>query len=265
MLPYPHIDSVLFSLNKHLQIRWYGLLYLIGFALCWYTMRLHTQRVPGWEKSEKLSDLLFYGALGVVLGGRGGYMLFYAFPEWIRDPLQFFKIWQGGMSFHGGLVGVIVALLFFCYRYHEKFWVVSDIVAPSVPLALAAGRLGNFINGELWGKVTDVPWAMIFPHGGPFPRHPSPLYAMLLEGGVLFSLLWIFSRKPRPVGVVSGLFLLGYGMIRIIEECFREPDPQFGYLAFECVTMGQLLCLPMVVVGLFLIISGYQRHPCNNI
>lgn len=252
MLNYPEINPVALHISDTLQIKWYGIMYLLGFALCWLAVRVRTRTQPGWESTEKLNDLLFYVALGVILGGRIGYMLFYALPDLLTDPLQLFKIWQGGMSFHGGLIGVILALMLYARHYRLPFLVVSDLIAPAVPLALCTGRMGNFINGELWGRATDVSWAMIFPHVDQIPRHPSQLYAVLLEGFLLFTLLWCYSKKPRPLGTLSGAFLMGYALIRIAEEYFRQPDPQYGYLAFGWLTMGQLLCLPMLIFGLYL-------------
>ncbi len=254
MLEYPNINPVILHITDTFQIRWYGVMYLVGFAAGWVLLRLRTKSLPGWETTDKLNDLLFYVALGVILGGRIGYMLFYALPDWLAHPTELFKIWQGGMSFHGGLLGVVVATWYFSRRFQDPFWVIGDLIAPVIPIALGAGRVGNFINGELWGRVTDVPWAMVFPHAGPLPRHPSQLYAVLLEGVLLFTLLWIYSSKPRKRGAVAGLFLLGYGCIRIFEEFFRQPDPQYGYLAFGWLTMGQLLCLPMILVGLLLMV-----------
>ncbi|MCS5712551.1 prolipoprotein diacylglyceryl transferase [Candidatus Berkiella aquae] len=259
MIEYPNINPVALHITDAFQIRWYGIMYLVGFVACWLAARIRTKSLPGWESPERLNDLLFYTAMGVVLGGRIGYMLFYAMPDWLEDPLQLFKIWQGGMSFHGGLLGVIISTALFARHQQYPFWVIGDIIAPTVPLAIATGRLGNFINGELWGKVTDVPWAMVFPQAGFLPRHPFPLYAIALEGGLLFMLVWLYSSKQRHVGAVSGIFLLGYGVIRIFEEFFRQPDPQYGYFAFGWLTMGQILCLPMILFGLYLLLKPRQQ------
>jgi phosphatidylglycerol:prolipoprotein diacylglycerol transferase len=212
----------------------------------------------GWEKSQ-VEDLLFYGAIGVIIGGRIGYALFYDLPNVINNPLNLFKVWQGGMSFHGGLLGVLLAIWLFGRKTNRSFFEISDFVAPLVPLGLFFGRIGNFINGELWGRVSDVPWAMVFPTGGPLARHPSQLYQAMMEGLLLFIILWWFSAKTRPRAAVSGLFLLGYGCFRFIAEFFRVPDPQYGYLAFNWFTMGQLLCVPMIIAGLIIIIWAYQR------
>jgi phosphatidylglycerol:prolipoprotein diacylglycerol transferase len=228
-------------------------MYLVGFALAWLVIRLRTKRLAGWESTEKVSDLIFYMAVGAILGGRIGYCLFYGLPDLIAHPSHIFKIWEGGMSFHGGLLGVIVGTWLFARHYKMRFWEVGDIIAPAVPLGLGMGRLGNFINGELWGRVTDVPWAMVFPYAGPLPRHPSQLYGVLLEGVLLFIIIWFYSRKPRPTGSVAGLFLLCYGLVRIFEEFFRLPDPQYGYLAFDWLTMGQILCVPMLIAGVFMV------------
>ena len=255
MLTYPIIDPVALRISDAVQIRWYGIMYLIGFAACWIAGRIRTRHLPGWESTDRINDLLFYTALGVVLGGRIGYTLFYAFADWIHGPLLIFKIWQGGMSFHGGLLGVVVSTALFAKHTRLSFLELGDIIAPTVPLALATGRIGNFINGELWGKITTVPWGMVFPRAGLYPRHPSPLYAVLLEGVLLFLIVWIYSAKPREVGKVSGMFLISYALIRMAEEFYRVPDPQFGYLALGWVTMGQLLCLPMILLGGYLLFN----------
>src|SRR5690606_17838263 len=214
MLQFPAIDPVAFSLGP-LQVHWYGLMYLIGIGGGWLLARSRALRAgSGWTE-EEVSDLTFYVALGVVLGGRIGYVLFYMLPDdpgrLLADPLTIFQVWEGGMSFHGGLLGVIAAVALFCRQKRKSVFHVLDFVAPVVPIGLGAGRLGNFINGELWGRVTDVPWAMVFPTGGPLPRHPSQLYEFLLEGVVLFAVLWLWSARPRPTFAVAGLFSLLYG------------------------------------------------------
>lgn len=259
MLTYPKIDPVLISLTEHLQIRWYGVMYLVAFALAWGLMRVRTRHQPGWESTERLNDFTFYTAMGVMLGGRIGYLLFYMPLAWVHDPLLLFKVWQGGMSFHGGLLGVMASTWLFCHYTRTGFVQIGDWLAPCIPLGLAMGRLGNFINAELWGRVTTVPWGMVFPGGGFLPRHPSQLYAIALEGVLLFSILWIYGRKPRKSGRVMGLFLLGYGVIRFIEEFFREPDPQYGTLAWDWLTMGQVLCVPMAILGLYLMLGYHAR------
>ena len=251
MLTYPDINPVCLSITDHIQIHWYGVMYLLAFAFCWVLIRMRTRNEPGWESSDRLNDLMSYTAMGVIIGGRLGYLLFYMPMAWLQDPLVMFRIWQGGMSFHGGLLGVMMSTWIFCKRTHESYIAVGDWIAPAIPVGLAMGRWGNFINAELWGRVTDVPWAMVFPGAGPFARHPSQLYAILLEGVLLFTVLWIYAKKPRKPGSVMGLFLMGYGIVRFIEEFFRQPDPQYGYLAFGWLTMGQLLCLPMILLGLY--------------
>ncbi len=253
---YPTIDPVAVSLGP-LQIHWYGLMYLFGFVGAWWLGRVRAARYD-WT-AEQVEDLLFYGAIGVIVGGRVGYALFYDFPSLVENPLNLFKVWQGGMSFHGGLIGVLLAFGFFARKTGKSYFHISDFIAPMVPIGLFFGRIGNFINGELWGKVSDVPWAMVFPTGGPLARHPSQLYEAALEGALLFLILWWFSAKPKPVGAVSGLFLLGYGVFRSLVELVRVPDQQYGYLFFEWLTMGQILSLPMILMGLFFIARAYRR------
>lgn len=264
MLKYPQIDPVALHLGP-LQIRWYGLTYLIGFALGWLLVlwRVKRYKLP-WTK-EEIGDLTFYLALGVILGGRLGYMLFYAFSEFIHNPFMLFKVWEGGMSFHGGLLGVVIAIVIFAKIKHKKILDIMDLVAPVTPLGLAAGRIGNFINAELWGRPTDVPWSMVFPTADPMPRHPSQLYEFALEGIVLFIILWWYAAKPRLRGQVSAMFLICYPIARIFCEFFREPDSQFGYLAFGWVTMGQLLSIPMFVAGLILFwwTKRDEKLPCT--
>ncbi|MEG1347064.1 MAG: prolipoprotein diacylglyceryl transferase, partial [Hafnia sp.] len=248
-LHFPSFDPVIFSIGP-VSLHWYGLMYLVGFVFAmWLAVRRANKPGSGWTKDE-VENLLYVGFLGVFLGGRIGYVLFYNFPLFLENPLYLFKVWDGGMSFHGGLIGVIVVMLVFAYRTKRNFFQVSDFIAPLIPFGLGAGRLGNFINGELWGRVTtDTPWAMLFPSSrsediplaasnpqwqeilnqyGVLPRHPSQLYELLLEGVVLFIILNLFIRKPRPMGSVSGLFLIGYGAFRIIVEFFRQPDAQLG-------------------------------------
>lgn len=257
---YPLIDPVALNLGP-LQIYWYGLMYLFGFVAAWGLARMRASS-HGWQHNE-IDDLLFYGALGVIIGGRLGYALFYDLAANLDNPINVLKIWQGGMSFHGGLIGVLVAFWWFARKTGKEFFQVSDFIAPMVPLGLFAGRIGNFINGELWGRVSDVPWAMVFPGGGPLPRHPSQLYQAMLEGLLLFILLWWFSSKPRPRMAVSGLFLTGYGVFRFLVEFVRVPDPQYGYLAFDWFTMGQLLCLPMIIAGSVMLWLAYQAKPAK--
>ncbi|MCG7490520.1 MULTISPECIES: prolipoprotein diacylglyceryl transferase [Vibrio] len=256
-LEFPNIDPVLISLGP-LSIRWYGLMYLIGFAFAlWLANRRADQADSGWTR-EQVSDLLFAGFLGVVIGGRIGYVVFYNFDLFLQDPLYLFKVWTGGMSFHGGLLGVISAMFWYAKKNGRTFFGVADFIAPLVPFGLGMGRLGNFMNGELWGRVTDVPWAMVFPTGGPLPRHPSQLYEMALEGIVLFLILNWFIKKPRPLGAVSGLFLAGYGSFRFLVEYVREPDAHLGLFG-GFISMGQILSLPMVIGGILMMLWAYKR------
>ncbi|MDH5357648.1 MAG: prolipoprotein diacylglyceryl transferase [Gammaproteobacteria bacterium] len=254
---YPAIDPVALSLGP-VQIHWYGLMYLLGFVGAWWLGRVRAERY-GWTVTE-VEDLLFYGAIGVIVGGRLGYALFYDLPNNLDNPLNVLKVWQGGMSFHGGLLGVLMAFWLFARKTGKSYFTISDFIAPMVPIGLLTGRIGNFINGELWGKVSDVPWAMVFPTGGPLPRHPSQLYEAGLEGLVLFIILWLYSAKARPLGAVSGLFLLGYGVFRFMIEFVRIPDHQYGYLALDWLTMGQILSLPMVLLGAFFIVRAHRRE-----
>lgn len=258
MLTYPEIDPVIFRIGA-LQVHWYGLMYVVGFITAWFLASIRAEKPnSGWTEAQ-VSDLVFYSALGVILGGRIGYILFYKFSDFLAHPLMLFKIWEGGMSFHGGLLGVAVALWLFCRQHHKRFANVADFTAPLVPLGLAAGRIGNFINGELWGRVTTQPWGMIFPNAGPLPRHPSQLYEFFLEGILLFIIIWWYSSRPRPAWAVSGMFLLFYGLFRFIVEFVREPDVPFGFVAFGWLTMGQLLSLPMIIVGLFLLWWSHRQ------
>lgn len=253
---FPHIDPVIVSLGP-ISLRWYGLMYLVGFVAAFWLASKRLSRT-NWSK-DQLSDMLFWGFLGVILGGRVGYVFFYQFPTFLEDPLYLFKIWTGGMSFHGGLIGVICALWLFARKTQSHLLTVGDFVAPLVPIGLGAGRVGNFLNAELWGRTTDVPWAVIFPNAGNLPRHPSQLYEFALEGVALFIILWLFSSKPRPRGAVSGLFLLGYGAFRFFIEYFREPDQHLG-LYHDFISRGQILSLPMIITGLALIVWAYRYN-----
>lgn len=257
MFTYPKIDPVALDLGP-VQIHWYGIMYLVAFATAWWLGKKRAEKPgSGWTK-EQVSDMIFFGALGVVLGGRIGYMLFYNFPSLVENPLTLFMIWQGGMSFHGGLLGVLLAMYFFGRKYKKAFFDTVDFVAPLVPLGYFAGRVGNFINGELWGRVTDVPWGMVFPHAGPEPRHPSMLYQGILEGIVIFIILWVFSSKPRPRMAVSGLFALCFGIFRFINEFFRQPDAHLGFVAFGWMSMGQILSIPLAILGIVLMVLAYK-------
>jgi len=261
MLVYPHPDPVAFSIGP-LHVRWYGLMYLVGFVAAWWLARRRAAR-PGstWTPTE-VDDLIFYCALGVILGGRLGWMLFYGTENLLADPLSVLRIWEGGMSFHGGLVGVLVALAMFAGRRGKRIADVLDFTAPLPAIGFGAGRIGNFINGELWGKPTDVPWAVVVDG---VPLHASQLYEAFLEGLVLFAILWWFTSTPRPRLAPSGLFLLCYGVFRFAIEFVRVPDANRGYLFLDWVTMGQILSLPMIVIGLWLLVAAYRRNePSGN-
>lgn len=259
MLTHPQFDPVAIHMGAF-GIHWYGLMYLLGFVtFIWLgRKRLSTLNHPGWD-DKFLDDLLFYGVLGVVLGGRLGEVLFYNPGYYFSNPLKILAVWEGGMSFHGGFLGVLAAMALFARGRNIQWLALMDFIAPLVPPGLAFGRLGNFINGELWGRPTDVPWSMIFPRVDSIPRHPSQLYEFALEGVALFALLWLYSRKPRPTGAVSGLFLIGYGCFRFVGEFTRNPDDGiFGVMTFG-VSMGQWLSLPMVLAGCGLMIWAYRR------
>ncbi|WP_163560315.1 prolipoprotein diacylglyceryl transferase [Halomonas sp. NO4] len=265
MIPYPQIDPVAFAVGP-MRIHWYGLMYVVGLAAAWWLGKRRAHRLG--LTHDDIGDLVFYGALGVILGGRLGYALFYGLDQLLANPLWLFKLWEGGMSFHGGLAGVLVAAWLFAHRHRLAFLQLTDFIAPLVPLGLGAGRLGNFINHELPGRVSDAPWAMVFPTMtglGSAPRHPSALYEFFLEGMVLFIVLWWVSTRPRRRGVVSGLFLVLYGAFRFAVEFVRMPDSQLGFIAFGWVTMGQLLTLPMLAVGLFLLIAARHRDPIDTV
>jgi phosphatidylglycerol:prolipoprotein diacylglycerol transferase len=286
MIPYPEIDPVAVAIGP-LKVRWYGLMYLIGFAIAWFLARSRARKPEfGW-KVEWVDDLIFYAALGLILGARIGYMVFYGFDTWSQNPLAILKIWEGGMSFHGGLLGLILCVWLYgrygryrippaaedkaktsgskgqrpgveTRRVDKRFFEVTDFVAPLAPLGLLCGRLGNFINGELWGKPTDVPWAFVVDG---VARHASQLYEGLLEGVVLFAILWFYSGTRPPRMAVSGAFLLFYGIFRFAVEFVRIPDAHIGYLAFGWLTMGQVLTMPMILLGLTLLALAYRTRP----
>lgn len=254
---FPQFNPVIFEIGP-IGLRWYGLMYLIGFLFArWLAVRRANRPHSNWT-IEQVDNLLFNGFLGVFLGGRIGYVLFYQFDYFLQEPLYLFRVWEGGMSFHGGLIGVILSMIITAKLQARSFWATADFVAPLIPFGLGMGRIGNFINDELWGRVTDVSWAVLFPSGGYLPRHPSQLYEALLEGLVLFLILNGFIKTPRPTGSVAGLFLTGYGLFRFIVEFFREPDPQLGLFFGQQISMGQILSLPMIIIGLMIMAIAYK-------
>ena len=257
MLVHPQFDPIAISLGP-LDVRWYGLMYLVGFALVWAAGRYRIAHARGTALTAKdFEDLLFLGILGTILGGRLGYVLFYKFSDYLAAPLKVFYVWEGGMSFHGGMLGVILTMVWFARSRRLNWLVVTDFIAPLVPLGLAAGRLGNFINAELWGRPATVPWAMVFPKVDAVPRHPSQLYEFGLEGLVLFALLWWFSARAHPRGAVSAAFLIGYGALRFGVEFTREPDRFLGLLAAG-LSMGQWLSVPMILAGVAIMVWAYR-------
>lgn len=262
MLIHPQFDPIAFSLGP-ISVHWYGLMYLAAFGLFVALGRRHAARRPdlGWD-AQQIDDLLFYGVLGVIVGGRLGEVLFYAPGYYFSHPLEIPAVWKGGMSFHGGFLGVLVAMALYGRKSDRGFWAVTDFIAPLVPIGLACGRIGNFINGELWGRPADpsLPWAMLFPFVDDLPRHPSQIYQALGEGLLLFILLWWFARRPRRTGAVSAAFLLGYGVLRFTAEFFRNPDPGiFSGLGFDLST-AQWLCVPMVLIGAAMLVRP-RRTP----
>ncbi len=262
MLTHPQFDPVAIAIGP-VAIHWYGLMYLVAFAQFWWLGKWRIERglAPGW-KVEALDDLIFYGVLGVILGGRLGQVLFYEPAHYLAHPGEILAVWKGGMSFHGGMLGVFVAMLIIARKYGRRWLEVTDFIAPLVPLGLAAGRMGNFINGELWGRPADpsLPWAMVFPHVDALPRHPSQLYQMAGEGLLLFVLLWLYAARPRPVGAVSGVFMIGYGLFRFLAEYFRTPDAGIFGLSYT-VSMGQWLSLPMIAIGVWLLARSRTAQP----
>ena len=259
MIAFPDINPIALELGP-VKIHWYGLMYLIGFGIAWALGRIRARDPRRDWSAAAVDDLLFYIALGVIVGGRLGYVLFYDLGRFVDDPSLILRIWQGGMSFHGGLLGVMIAMWWFARSRGRRFFAVADFVAPLVPAGIALGRIGNFINGNLWGGPSDLPWAMVFPdpRAGGVPRHPSQLYQALLEGVALFVIVWLYSRHPRPTMAVSGVFLGAYGVFRFAIEFIRVPDAHIGYLAFGWVTMGQVLSAPMVIAGGILVWLAYR-------
>ena len=253
MLPNPDIDPVLLRLGP-IAIRWYGLMYVFGLSAAFFMIKARAAHRKVALSLDNLHDLILYAAVGVILGGRLGYILFYNLPYYIESPVKLLAVWEGGMSFHGGLLGVIVAVGVFCRRKGQTFYAIADLAAPAVPIGLGLGRLGNFINGELYGRATDVPWCMVFSRtgGGFLCRHPSQLYEAFLEGVLLFALVWAVGRRPRAPGTVFWAFIAGYGACRAFVELFREPDAHLGLLA-GMISMGQALSLPMLALGLCMI------------
>lgn len=258
MLTFPQFDPVAISIGP-ISIHWYGVMYIVAFGGAWALASYRARLQPGVWSKEQISDLVFYGALGAVLGGRIGSVFFYNFDRFLDDPLWLLRVWEGGMSFHGGLLGVLLAFFFYARHIRKDYWEVIDFIAPFVPFGLGAGRIGNFIGGELWGRPTEVAWGMVFPHVDNLPRHPSQLYEAALEGLLLFAIVWWFSARPRPRYAVSGMFALGYGSFRFFVEFFREPDRDIGFIAFDWLTMGQLLSVPLIAVGILLLSLAYLQ------
>lgn len=263
MIPYPRINPVVVRIGPF-QVRWYGVMYLLGFFFG-YLLLKRVVREKGIEiTSKQLEGLLEAVALGVIIGGRLGYVLFYNLPYYLSHPLEIPAIWHGGMSFHGGLLGTMVCGYIYCRKTGLNFWKVADAVVVVVPIGLGLGRLGNFINGELYGRVTNLPWGMVFPGAGPLPRHPSQIYEFLLEGVVLFSILWSLRRRPWPPGRLFAFFLILYGLFRCFVEFFRQPDPQLGFV-IDHITMGQVLSSGMVLIGLLILFFTNHKRPHNSV
>ncbi|HTP66529.1 MAG TPA: prolipoprotein diacylglyceryl transferase [Geobacteraceae bacterium] len=255
-MTFPHIDPVFFHLGP-LAFRWYGLMYIIGFIAAYFIILSGVKKKKiGWHRDD-VADFVFAIAMGIIIGGRLGYVIFYNLPVYLSHPLKIFAVWEGGMSFHGGLTGGILAGWYFVRKKKVPVFEMADIVAPAIPIGLGLGRIGNFINGELYGRVTTVPWGMVFPGGGNLPRHPSQLYEAILEGPVMFLVLWLLGRRDLPAGVVSWSFIALYGLFRLSVEFFREPDQQLGFVAGN-FSMGQLLSLPMLLLGLIMIWRVYK-------
>ena len=263
-LVYPKIDPVALDLG-FIQIHWYGLMYLFGFLAAFMLGQHRAKRPDAPLNKDQVGDMIYFSAIGVVLGGRLGYVFFYNFGKFLEDPVWLFRVWEGGMSFHGGLIGVMLAIYFYSRKLGCRYFQLLDFVAPLVPIGLGLGRIGNFIGAELWGRATDVSWGMVFPTDPEqLVRHPSQLYQFALEGVLFFIVLWIYSSKPRPMIAVSGLFMICYSIFRFVVEFVREPDSHIGFLAWDWLTMGQVLSLPMLFLGVIMMMFGYKNYPLKN-
>lgn len=253
-----NIDPVIIDFGM-VAVKWYGISYLVGFAGAWLVGYLYSQRIGGWNK-QQLLDLIFYSAWGAIIGGRLGYVLFYGFSYYLANPLEILQLWHGGMSFHGGMLGVIIAMIIFSRNTKRVVSEIIDLAAIMAPIALFCGRIGNFINGGLYGRVTDLPWGVVFPGSDGLPRHPSQIYEALLEGALLGIIIWWYAKKPRAPFNLSAIFLFGYGLARFIVEFVREPDQHLGFILYGWVTKGQLLSIPMIVIGLAVLLVNYLRQ-----
>lgn len=264
MVKYPEMDPVAFSFGP-LSVHWYGIMYLLGFVAAWLIAHQRSRRSWAAVRSHQIEDLVLYSALGVIVGGRLGSALFYNFDKWLADPLWVLRMWEGGMAFHGGLLGVIVAIFLYARKIGQPFLAVADFAAPLAPIGLGLGRIGNFIGQELWGRQTDLPWGMVFPRDvEQLVRHPSQLYQAFFEGLLLFLIVFWYSRRPRPVGSVGGVFLLCYAVFRFAVEFVRQPDAHIGFDLEGWMTRGQILCIPMAIVGILLIVVAHSRHKFLN-
>lgn len=257
MLPYHNINPVALSFGSYVNVHWYGIMYVLAFLCAWFLLRVRASRPNALLDTKKVEDLVTWSIMGVLLGGRLGYVLFYDLPYYLDNPFNIFKVWNGGMSFHGGFLGVLLVCFLWGRKHKFHFLDITDFIAPVVPIGIFFGRIGNFINGELWGIRTTLPWGMQFPRGGDIYRHPTQLYEALLEGVILFLIVWILAKKEHERGFISGIFCFGYGFFRFLCEILRVPDPQYGYFLGH-ITMGQILCLPMLFIGIILMYNAYQ-------